>query len=168
MINAQAALNLSPSTSSAATIVAISTATVIAISTATTTTTTTVFGNDNNDATALELVIVHCVDSSIGGGFVIKSNETESTASTGFAILDDDGIRNVSKLFEPSSEAHIVSVPTEGSDKKFGGHCVDCYLRKVEMEHWTQDLIRRGGLKIWALPRTGDGEKSISKKRTQR
>jgi len=37
-----------------------------------------------------KLLLVHSLDGSIGGGLFLISNETESTASAGVAILDNN------------------------------------------------------------------------------
>jgi hypothetical protein len=111
------------------------TTTVAAVTAAVTTTSATTeaaatgragVGDVNSDATAVELLLVQGIDSSVSLLLGGKGNETETTGTAGLTVAHDDRVGDLAELAEGSSEGVIGGVPRQVSNVKLRHDCACC------------------------------------------
>jgi hypothetical protein len=83
-------------------------------------------GDVNSDATAVELLLVQGIDSSVSLLLGGKGNETETTGTAGLTVAHDDRVGDLAELAEGSSEGVIGGVPRQVSNVKLRHDCACC------------------------------------------
>jgi hypothetical protein len=81
----------------------------------------------DTDPTAIELLVVHSLHSSIGLRVLGIANEAEAPATSSIAVLDDDSFFDLTELVELLAKSLVVGVPRKASNEEFrhGDGCLD-------------------------------------------